>query len=303
MIAFLMVVEGCTDVARGPGQSATRPRQTRNLIAAQLSRLLNPPSMLVRAERFVVARCLNGTERIPDPRLPDGRSWLTLAGRPLSVQRAHRVGYGFRPQRGPERGESPASVGVGSHAHRGTARANARGGRVVRVPLPDRYVAQAPRRGCLAQRRRSVYGSVRNFLLLWYGPQVIRLRLLDELGPALREPEVQRAAEAYAACMREAGYRTRSPRASWLHARQEYGTDRGVTRDERRMAVWDARCQRRSAIYETISASLIDLGWSFLLRSTTFIGSLTRILARAVSRARQLLRRDDRDAALARRHT
>lgn len=300
LIAFLMVMDGCTEAVDRPGGS-TKPRsEAQEVVSSQLSRLLNPPSILARAEQLDVARCLNSRDMPYGSRVhaPDGHSRLTLVGRPLSVERARRVGYGSVPLPRREGSGSGVSVSMSVQTLRALEPATAR---QVRVLLPGHYVARAARRGCLARARRRIYGSVRNFLLLWYGPQVIRLRLLDELNRALGEPEVQRAGQVYAACMDAAGYRTASPRSTWLRARKKYGADRGVTRAERRMAVWDARCQRRSAIYDTISARLIELGWPFLRRNEAFIGSLLHILGRAVSRARRSLEQGDRNAALGRR--
>lgn len=253
-------------------------------IAQRLVSLLNPPAILGWAEEAAVAACVRrrGLPYDVGPYVPDIRAPVTLAGRPLSVRYARRFGYGSSAAvaRGVKQGTRGESLGAEMRRALEPA-----GAPRVRVRLPGGYVASAARHGCIAEARRTVYGSVRDFLLVTYGPQIVRLRLLAHLEEALQTPRVRQAAADYAACMARAGYRIRTPRAASRIGARRFGGDPDVSPAERRLAVADATCQEHSQVYGAISLALTDLGEDVLVRRGPFVERLVEVVRAAVSRA------------------
>lgn len=127
-------------------------------------------------------------------------------------------------------------------------------------------------------------------MLLTYGPQVVRVELLGHLAEALQTRPVEHAAAEYASCMAEAGYEIRTPRAAYDIGVRRFGDDPHAGPAERRLAVADAVCQRRSRVYGVISAALADLGEAVLFRRGPFIERLLRLLRTAELRAGTIAR-------------
>lgn len=255
--------------------------------ATQLTRLLRRPAVLQRAENIVTARCMRRkglTYRSPvrayDPRAP-----MTLAGRPLGASFARLYGYGFSwgDVRFADRSASARARVFRALAPHGSPE--------VRVRLPVGYIAAHPRRGCVPRARLIVYGSLRNYLALVYVPQGIRRRLLRHLGAALLRDDVREAASAYAACMREEGYAADTPRGAWLMAWRSFRDDRAISTEQRRMAIADATCQAKSAIYAAISAGLAQEGRRVLIESHAILPRLMSLRDAALTRAREIVLR------------
>lgn len=135
-----------------------------------------------------------------------------------------------------------------------------------------------------------MYGSIRTFLLVTYGPQLVRLELLAHLEDALHTPRAQEAAADYAACMAGPGYRIRSPRDAFEIGARRFGEDPHVSPAERRLAMADVTGQERSQVYGAISEALADLGEDVLLRRGPFIERLVGLVRLAVLRAGRIAR-------------
>lgn len=255
--------------------------------AIHLTRLLRSPPPLQRAENLITARCLErkGLRYRSPVRAHDPRAPMTLVGRPLSVSFARLHGYGF--SWGDVRPAAP-STGTRDEVLRALAPP---GARQVRVRLPGEYIATHVRRGCVARARLMIYGSLENYLALVYVPQGIRREVLAYLDAALRRDDVQEAASAYASCMHREGHVADTPRAAWLIAWQLFGDEQAVSMEQRRMAVADARCQARSAIYPAISVGLAQEGRRGLIESHTILSWLMGLRETALTRARDIVLR------------
>jgi nitroreductase len=259
------------------GRSTPELASARTLVA-----LLSRPAILTHAQRLVTARCMR-RRGFPYP-LPEGPdrapSQLTLAGPPLTLAAARTHGYDFGRD-SPSREELFLTNLPPQVRHSVDAALEPPRGASVEVTIGS-FKASAARRGCVAEGRRRVYGSVRSFLLTWYGPQVILGRLRPFYERALRAPEVGLAISAYSACMHSAGYPASDPGTAWRTARRLFGLDQGVTRRERAMAAADSGCQQVSSVYETISHAFAESGRQVLSRKVATLQRWIQIQRRAL---------------------
>jgi hypothetical protein len=252
--------------------------------------LLNHPPELIRAQELVTARCMRrrGFQYPLPSRAPKTKGRVTLAGEPLAIPVARREGYGF--SRGPQSDQTRFLRNL-APGRRAAARASLEppGSPMTRVVI-NSFRATAARRGCVAEGRKRVYGSVRGFLLLWYGPQVARNAVEKYFTPAIRTPEVEDAASSYSRCMSAAGFETPTPRAAWRLARQRFGHgSTRVTSKERQMATADARCQKSSMIYETISRAMALAGRKVLAGYADRFETMRALMRSSISRAASIL--------------
>jgi hypothetical protein len=284
-IGFAVGRKPFTDEATQVGQEEWRG-PTRSLIE-----LLNRPPVLTQAEELVTGKCMRRKGfRYPlrlDPLGPDRPR--TLAGEPLTVAVAGREGYEFSGG-----GPSPRQTFLQRLPPELEAKARdalvPSGSPRVGVRLLGSWEVDAAQRGCVAKGRREVYGSVRNFLILWYGPQVIGSMIDRYLVDAIDAPKVAEATSSYSRCMREGGFDVATPRAAWRLARQDFdhGGDR-VTSGEKRMATLDARCQKSSRIYGTLSRELADAASEVLEGHAARIARMRVMMRSSIRRAAMIL--------------
>jgi len=159
----------------------------------------------------------------------------------------------------------------------------------VSLRLPDGAEVAASSRGCVAQARKEVYGSVLNYLRLFYFPQQV-----NQFGEqAESDPAVRRALERYASCMRGAGYDVGSPADATRLAQERFGSTRAPgsppTDAERAMGVADARCQAASSVHRALDAALISAASAWLNQHEGEILALADIRRRAMVRAKRIL--------------
>lgn len=158
----------------------------------------------------------------------------------------------------------------------------------VTVLLPDGQKASASLRGCIARGRAAVYGSVRNFLRMFYLPQGIRAFGQD----ALTELRVRAALEEYSQCMVTQGFGVRSPSDSSELAQQRFGGRSGPpSRAEIKMAFRDARCQERSAFLDVLDEALLETAAAWLQGNEAELQLLAELQRDSEDRAREILSR------------
>jgi hypothetical protein len=251
--------------------------------ARTLVALLSRPTILTHAQKLVTARCMRRRGySYPKPEVPDPRGLMTLAGPPLTLASARREGYDFGRD-SPSREELyftnlPPEIRHSAQVALAPPRSAS-----VTVTIGS-FEASAARRGCVAEGRRRVYGSVRNFLETWYGPQVVFERLAPLYEQAVDTPEVGQAVSSYSACMLSSGYPASDPGTAWETARTLFGHD-AVSRRQRAMAIADARCQEISNVYETISHSFAWQGRKVLSRQAATLERWMQIQRLAFLRA------------------
>ncbi len=73
-------------------------------------------------------------------------------------------------------------------------------------------------------------------------------------------------------------------------ARERFGNDQPVSAGQRIMAVADATCQARSAIYEAASQALLEADERVLVRNRAAVERLIRIQRSAALRASAIIR-------------
>lgn len=286
--AVILLVE-CT--ASTPPDSRRSRLEERDSAARELVALLDRPPQITMAQKVIAAECMKRKGyRYPLPKLEPRRAPLTMVGRPLSESNARAEGYGFGV--GSSSPEQRFLSGLPTHLRRSARRALDPGGPpTARVALGS-FEVSASRRGCVAEGRRAVYGSVRNFLRVWYEPQVIYRRLQRFYDNAIHGADVYSAVVAYAECMRAAGFDISDPGEAWQTAYSLFAR-RGSehSKREKTMAIADAKCQRSSAVYEAMSGSLARSGRRLLNRHVLRLDGLLEIQHRALVRALGVVRR------------
>jgi hypothetical protein len=118
----------------------------------------------------------------------------------------------------------------------------------VEVVLPGGIVVSAAASGCVAEARERIYGSVKNFLTVFYLPQ----GALTDLRNVEKETEVKEALARYEGCMKAAGYSVGFPQAARELAESYYRGrpsphNRPAAR-ELQIATSDGRCRSSSGL-------------------------------------------------------
>jgi hypothetical protein len=262
--------------------------------------LLNHPPELLWAERKVTAECM-AKQGFRYPPYELGRRTdpedSNLAGVALlTVPEAQQRGYGLHISSSPDPQALDPDAATAQYLATLTPAEQQRyhtvldpGRAQAEVELSGGVRASASIEGCVAEGRAHVYGSVENFLKLFYLPQGIR----QFSEQALRAPAVTEARRAYARCMRSAGYRVESPADALDLARTNFGTTRtaeGTVSDaERGMAVADATCQAEADLHRVIDDALVQAGSAWLNEHEGEILGLADLQREALDRARLVL--------------
>lgn len=188
-------------------------------------------------------------------------------GIPLTVQQAQRHGYEGRISRqtDTEIDAEASYVATLSQSRQALYRDTLDDSRSPRVllRLPPRLEFSAFSRGCIAEGRIAVFGSVLNFLRLFYYPQQV-----TQFGDdALRDSGTIAAMSRYSDCMRAAGVDVKSPSKAIRLAERMFGSaaaGASPSDAERVMAVTDATCQSTSRVYETLEESVLRAASTWL---------------------------------------
>jgi hypothetical protein len=263
--------------------------------------LMRPPVQLAIAEARVTSRCMQGRGfRYPAAealdRVPSATpSRLGGLGRPLHLEEATRVGYGFRIS--PRPGTDPVERASGrylsslSHAEQAAYQHALApdGSRGVRVELSGGLVVGAASQGCVAEARKAVYGSVQTFLRLAHVASEVP-RVADA---AMRHRRVRAAVRAYSGCMAGKGIPVGTPMLAVKLAEERFGGTRPeigpVSDAERDMAVADAICQQRTGVNEAIDDAVIDAASWWLRDEAPRLLELAALQGNAVESAREIL--------------
>lgn len=285
--------------------SACEPRAepVRPATRAAIVAVAQTPTALELATEKATERCMAraGFEYPPYRVLasqPMGETSSTLGGfQPrLTLGWAETHGYeGYISMRGgasrdPEAAEEAYLARLSEGDRERYARTlNDPGAGLITLRLPDGAEVGAAAEGCVAEGRRAVYGSVRNYLQLFYFPQQIAA-----FGQAAVDaPEVEDARSQYRACMRQAGFQVAGPSDAVDRAEQLFGGSRppgsAPGDEERAMAVADARCRLMSRIHDALEAALVREASAWLNEHEGEILALADLQRAALSRARRIL--------------
>jgi hypothetical protein len=153
---------------------------------------------------------------------------------------------------------------------------------------PDGLRVGASSTGCIATAQGAVYGSVHNWLVIFYLPQDLN----DEAADTYRDRPVQQASEAYRSCMAAGGHPAHYPQDAQRMARQWGATAADadhISDQEIQLATADARCRTSSHLDETIDTAFEARSADWLTRHEN-----------ATLRAADILRAAQRTARAAR---
>lgn len=261
--------------------------------------LTHPPSILERAELTTTAECMAGSG-FDYPPLEVFERTTPLAGSlggflpPLPLSSARVAGYGgrigvdSRATNGDLATEAYLSeLPSGQHRRYATVK-DAPASRQVSVRLPTGTEVAASSRGCVAQGRRSVYGSVRGFLRHFYFPQQIR----RAASSALRDPRVREALAGYARCMTAAGHEAATPNDAEATAQRRFAGTRVHGRpapDEIALAVADATCQEDSRFFEILDEQILTEAAEWLIAEDRSLVALEELQEDSVDRAEEIV--------------
>lgn len=261
----LSLVSACASGDEFEAQPATR---------AALVSLARPPISLEWAELKATALCMarKGFDYPPyEVFEPAGVVTGSLGGflSPFSVESARRSGYEGRIRTRSTREGDPDSA---TKAYLATLPRRKRklylriraapGSPPVVIKLPNGAEVTAPSGGCVGEGREAVYGSVRDFLKLFYYPQQVRQFGQEALG----DSATHQALAEYVKCMDDAGYQVASPTDALDAAQEKFGATHIEGRPseaELDMAVADATCQMESRFFQVLDQVLLRIaaGW------------------------------------------
>ena len=135
---------------------------------------------------------------------------------------------------------------------------------------PDGRRVGSATSGCMAAAHIAAYGSVLDWLMIYYLPQDLN----NEAADTYRDGRVQRAGQAYHACMSAAGYLARYPQDA-IRTAQQWSTHAAyptqVPEREIRLATADARCQASTHLTAAIDAAFEARSAGWLSRNATAV--------------------------------
>lgn len=150
------------------------------------------------------------------------------------------------------------------------------------------YVLSASSDGCVADSRRTVYGSVTNFLRLAYLPYEI-----TGIGAEIVQSRAYvDAVKEYSRCMQRSGVHVESPKEALALARDRFG-DKDIhqtpTADEIAFAVVDARCQAEANLRSVLDDELISRSAHYIAHHEAELLDLSELLRQSRARAQAAL--------------
>ncbi|MFI6080333.1 hypothetical protein ACIBBB_05015 [Streptomyces sp. NPDC051217] len=256
--------------------------------------LVDRPAVLDEAENRLTARCMDQAGMtFPQTRAPrDDRPMIGLlrGAAPLRAETVREHGYPNKwmaPARIPEKGpvetyadSLPADIRKRFyHVLRG------KGGNDVRVVLPGNFDAAASSSGCVGSARRQLYGSVENYLTVFYLPELVQ----RQASAADSDPDVRAAYTAFAQCMATRGYDTATPADAVALATTYYpdGRRQRAGTDEKTLALADAECQTTVRLRERRAAAVDRFTRRWLADNEAVVSRTYRLLQAALAEAKK----------------
>ncbi len=276
--------------ACGQGVAATE-------VGDQLRQLVDRPTVLDEAENRLTAQCMNGAgldyPPVPTPHDDRPMAGLLRGEPPLTVDEVRAHGY---PDRWLNPAPPPPAEGpVEKYANSLPADARARffhvltgeGGNDVKVTLPGDFHVAASSEGCVGSARRQLYGSVANFLTVYYLPELAQ----RQAAAAEQDPDVHAVYTAFAQCMAAKGYQTATPAEAVTLAKTYYPDGRREQADdkEKALAVADAECEAAVHLYDRHAAAVDRVVRSWLAVNETAVAEAYAALQAALAEANKTM--------------
>ncbi|WP_330176608.1 hypothetical protein OG875_25770 [Streptomyces sp. NBC_01498] len=280
----LMLAVGSAGCARS-SEAAAVPDRFRQLV--------DRPAVLDETENRLIARCMEqaglGYPKVPAPRDDRPMSGLLRGATPLHAETARQHGY---PDRWMTRARDPGKGPVDRYADSLPADTRERfhrlllgeGGNDVRVVLPGNFEVAAASSGCVGSARRRLYGSVENYLTVYYLPELVQ----RQASAADEDPDVRDAHAAFARCMAAKGYDTATPDDAVALAATYYPDGRRgrAGADEKTLAAGDAECQTTVRLRERRAAAVDRLARRWLADNEAAVSRTYEVLRSALAEAR-----------------
>jgi hypothetical protein len=160
-----------------------------------------------------------------------------------------------------------------------------------RVSGPLGSVASAD--GCLAEARRELFGSVRNYLdVTWFVNEVRH----HQFGWT-RDQRARLAARRYLACIAMRGYALSSFGEAYRIAARRFSGVGARPEQQRAMALAEASCQRKSRVWPIWDSMALERLAPWLQRQAHRIEALLDLADEAAARAHTILGADWRPAS------
>ncbi|WP_331768002.1 hypothetical protein [Embleya sp. NBC_00896] len=279
------------------GSSACGRHSETAVVADHLRQLVDRPAVLDEAENRLTARCMNQAgmtyPQVPAPHDDRPMVGLLRAAAPLRAETVREHGY---PDRWMTRDRIPEKGPVETHAdslppdvrERFHHLLGGEGGNDVRVALPGNFEVAASSSGCVGGARRQLYGSVENYLTVYYLPELVQRRA----SAADEDPDVRLAYAAFARCMAGEGYRTATPAAAVALATTYYpGGRQRAGADEKKLALADAGCQTEARLRERLAAAVDRLARRWLADNEAAVSKAHGLLRAALVEAKTAVNR------------
>ncbi|SDM53371.1 hypothetical protein [Allokutzneria albata] len=246
LAAVLVLVTAC-------GGAPTTPA------ADQLRELVDRPAALAEAENLLISECMSRAgmsyPHVPPPRDDRPVVGLIKMAAPLRLEDARREGYPDtsmkpRPTKGLVEAHAEAlPPGARDRFHQ-LLRGNT--GNDVRVTLAGSFETAASSGGCVGSARKRLYGSVANFLTVYYVPELAQRRAAE----ADDDPDVRAAYGSYAQCMSDKGHPAATPAAA-VELAKSHETE------EIAIASADAECRAVTRLHErrAVAADRVVRNW------------------------------------------
>lgn len=273
-----------------PSEAADTPDHFRQLV--------DRPAVLDEAENRLTARCMDQAgmtyPQVPAPRDDRPMIGLLRGAEPLRAEVVREHGYPNRwmtrtrvPKKGPVETYAdslpPDTRERFYHVLRG------KDGNDVRVVLPGDFEVAASSSGCVGSARRRLYGSVENYLTVYYIPELVQ----RQASAADEDPDVRAAYAAFARCMATKDYDTATPADAVALAATYYPDGRRgrAGTDERTLALADAECQTGVRLRERRAAAADRLARRWLTDNKATVSSTYGLLRAALAEARTAMNR------------
>ncbi len=203
------------------------------------------------AENQLIAQCMRRAglsyPDVPPPRDDRPVVGLVRASAPLRVEDARREGYPdsvmiAASRQGPVEAHADALPPESRERFHEVLRGDT--GTDVRVTLAGGFETAASSGGCVGSARKELYGSVANFLTVFYTAELAQ----RQASGADRDQEVVAAYESYAQCMGVKGHRVAAPAEAIALAKKHPS-------EEVALATADAECRAATRLHELREAA------------------------------------------------
>ena len=157
----------------------------------------------------------------------------------------------------------------------------------VRLVLPDDFEVAASSAGCMGKARQQLYGSVSNFLTVFYLPELVQ-RLSTGADD---DPDVLAAVAGYAKCMTTHGYSTATPAEALALAKSYYpdGHRETAGTDEKTLALADTGCRTDLRVHERQAEAADRIALKWLAENEKAVSDAHAAQQAAVAQARAVI--------------